>query len=191
MDIISIVLTAIALSADAMSVSISNGIAVKKLKAKSVILMAALFGGFQFLMPVLGWLLGQTVSGLIESFDHWIAFALLGFIGIKMVIESFKGDDRPKSNPFAFSALIIMAIATSIDALAVGIGFASLSMAQNTLWLAVALIGIITFVLSCCGAVLGKKLGEVFKRRAELIAGVLLCLIGLKILLEHLRIISF
>ena len=146
MDIISIVLTAIALSADAMSVSISNGIAVKKLKAKSVILMAALFGGFQFLMPVLGWLLGQTVSGLIESFDHWIAFALLGFIGIKMVIESFKGDDRPKSNPFAFSALIIMAIATSIDALAVGIGFASLSMAQNTLWLAVALIGIITFV---------------------------------------------
>lgn len=83
MDIISIVLTAIALSADAMSVSISNGIAVKKLKAKSVILMAALFGGFQFLMPVLGWLLGQTVSGLIESFDHWIAFALLGFIGIK------------------------------------------------------------------------------------------------------------
>ena len=140
---------------------------------------------------VLGWLLGQTVSGLIESFDHWIAFALLGFIGIKMVVESFKGDDRPKANPFAFSALIIMAIATSIDALAVGIGFASLSMAQDTLWLAVALIGIITFVLSCCGAVLGKKLGEVFKKRAELIAGVLLCLIGLKILLEHLGIISF
>lgn len=191
MDIISIVLTAIALSADAMSVSISNGIAVKKLEAKSVILMAVLFGGFQFLMPVLGWLLGQTVSGLIESFDHWIAFALLGFIGIKMVIESCKGGDRPKSNPFVLSALVIMAIATSIDALAVGIGFASLSMPQDRLWLSAALIGIITFVLSCCGAVLGKKLGEVFKKRAELIAGVLLCLIGLKILLEHLEIISF
>lgn len=163
MDIISIVLTAIALSADAMSVSISNGIAVKKLKAKSVILMAALFGGFQFLMPVLGWLLGQTVSGLIESFDHWIAFALLGFIGIKMVVESFKGDDRPKANPFAFSALIIMAIATSIDALAVGIG---LRQPFNGSGYAVV-SGCSNRYYYICPVVLrsgsGQKLGEVFK----------------------------
>ena len=191
MDIISILLTALALSADAMSVSVTNGIAVKRLKIGKVMLMAFLFGAFQFFMPVIGWLLGQSVSRYIEAYDHWIAFALLAFIGIKMMIESSKKDDEVKADSFAFGTLIVMAVATSIDALAVGISFASISMDTGNFWLAVSLIGVITFVLSLAGALLGKKLGDLFKKRAELVAGAVLVLIGVKIILEHLGVISF
>ena len=185
MDIISLVLTALALAADAMSVSISNGIAVKKLQLPKVLLMALLFGGFQALMPTLGWLLGTSVSKYISAFDHWIAFLLLAFIGFKMIVESLKKD------PFSITNLLIMAVATSIDALAVGISFASLAIPGSELWLGIALIGVITFTLSCLGAFLGKFLGNMFKKRAGLIAGIILCLIGLKILLEHLGVLTF
>lgn len=192
MDIISLVLTALALAADAMSVSISNGIAVKKLQLPKVLLMALLFGGFQALMPTLGWLLGTSVSKYISAFDHWIAFLLLAFIGFKMIVESFKNDEETvKKDPFSITNLLIMAVATSIDALAVGISFASLAIPGSELWLGIALIGVITFTLSCLGAFLGKFLGNMFKKRAGLIAGIILCLIGLKILLEHLGILTF
>ena len=192
MDIISLVLTALALAADAMSVSISNGIAVKKLQLPKVLLMALLFGGFQALMPTLGWLLGTSVSKYISAFDHWIAFLLLAFIGFKMIVESFKNDEETvKKDPFSITNLLIMAVATSIDALAVGISFASLAILGSELWLGIALIGVITFTLSCLGAFLGKFLGNMFKKRAGLIAGIILCLIGLKILLEHLGVLTF
>ena len=192
MDIISLVLTALALAADAMSVSITNGIAVKKLQLPKVLLMALLFGGFQALMPTLGWLLGTSVSKYISAFDHWIAFLLLAFIGFKMIVESFKNDEETvKKDPFAITNLLIMAVATSIDALAVGISFASLAIPGSELWLGIALIGVITFTLSCLGAFLGKFLGNMFKKRAGLIAGIILCLIGLKILLEHLGVLTF
>lgn len=192
MDIISLVLTALALAADAMSVSITNGIAVKKLQLPKVLLMALLFGGFQALMPTLGWLLGTSVSKYISAFDHWIAFLLLAFIGFKMIVESFKNDEETvKKDPFSITNLLIMAVATSIDALAVGISFASLAIPGSELWLGIALIGVITFTLSCLGAFLGKFLGNMFKKRAGLIAGIILCLIGLKILLEHLGILTF
>lgn len=192
MDIISLVLTALALAADAMSVSISNGIAVKKLQLPKVLLMALLFGGFQSLMPTLGWLLGTSVSKYISAFDHWIAFLLLAFIGFKMIVESFKNDEETvKKDPFSITNLLIMAVATSIDALAVGISFASLAIPGSELWLGIALIGVITFTLSCLGAFLGKFLGNMFKKRAGLIAGIILCLIGLKILLEHLGVLTF
>lgn len=192
MDIISLVLTALALAADAMSVSISNGIAVKKLQLPKVLLMALLFGGFQALMPTLGWLLGTSVSKYISAFDHWIAFLLLAFIGFKMIVESFKNDEETvKKDPFSITSLLIMAVATSIDALAVGISFASLAIPGSELWLGIALIGVITFTLSCLGAFLGKFLGNMFKKRAGLIAGIILCLIGLKILLEHLGVLTF
>ena len=192
MDIISLVLTALALAADAMSVSITNGIAVKKLQLPKVLLMALLFGGFQALMPTLGWLLGTSVSKYISAFDHWIAFLLLAFIGFKMIVESFKNDEETvKKDPFSITSLLIMAVATSIDALAVGISFASLAIPGSELWLGIALIGVITFTLSCLGAFLGKFLGNMFKKRAGLIAGIILCLIGLKILLEHLGVLTF
>lgn len=192
MDIISLVLTALALAADAMSVSISNGIAVKKLQLPKVLLMALLFGGFQALMPTLGWLLGTSVSKYISAFDHWIAFLLLAFIGFKMIVESFKNDEETvKKDPFSITNLLIMAVATSIDALAVGISFASLAIPGSELWLGIVLIGVITFTLSCLGAFLGKFLGNMFKKRAGLIAGIILCLIGLKILLEHLGVLTF
>lgn len=192
MDIISLVLTALALAADAMSVSISNGIAVKKLQLPKVLLMALLFGGFQALMPTLGWLLGTSVSKYISAFDHWIAFLLLAFIGFKMIVESFKNDEETvKKDPFSITNLLIMAVATSIDALAVGISFASLAIPGSELWPGIALIGVITFTLSCLGAFLGKFLGNMFKKRAGLIAGIILCLIGLKILLEHLGVLTF
>lgn len=192
MDIISLVLTALALAADAMSVSITNGIAVKKLQLPKVLLMALLFGGFQALMPTLGWLLGTSVSKYISAFDHWIAFLLLAFIGFKMIVESFKNDEETvKKDPFSITNILIMAVATSIDALAVGISFASLAIPGSELWLGIALIGVITFTLSCLGAFLGKFLGNMFKKRAGLIAGIILCLIGLKILLEHLGVLTF
>lgn len=192
MDIVSLVLTALALAADAMSVSITNGIAVKKLQLPKVLLMALLFGGFQALMPTLGWLLGTSVSKYISAFDHWIAFLLLAFIGFKMIVESFKNDEETvKKDPFSITNLLIMAVATSIDALAVGISFASLGIPGSELWLGIALIGVITFTLSCLGAFLGKFLGNMFKKRAGLIAGIILCLIGLKILLEHLGVLTF
>ncbi|MDO4567576.1 MAG: manganese efflux pump MntP family protein [Clostridia bacterium] len=190
MDTLSIVLTALALAVDAMCVSISSGLSVRKLDMRKVLLMALLFGCFQFAMPVFGWLLGLAFHAYIEAFDHWIAFGLLAFLGGKLIYESSSGCDDVKSDPFAFWTIVIMAIATSIDALAVGISFASLTMSQERFWFAVVLIGVVAFALSFAGALLGKKLGELFQKRSKLIAGIVLVLIGVRILLEHLGVFA-
>ncbi|MEG1548583.1 MAG: manganese efflux pump MntP family protein [Clostridia bacterium] len=186
MDIISLLLIAIALSMDAMAVAVTSGILVNNPRKRDVIKLAAFFGVFQFIMPVIGWMLVKTVSGYVESVDHWIAFALLSFIGIRMIIGALnsKNDiEKASANPFLTKTLLLMAIATSIDALAVG---ASLGFADINIWFCGILIGVVTFFLSALGVYIGKKMGKLFKKHAELIGGVILIGIGLKILIEHL-----
>ncbi len=172
MDFISLLLIAIALSMDAMAVSISAGIASDKPKLYKVIKLALFFGFFQFLMPVIGYYLGRTVSEYIERFDHWVAFALLVFIGAKMLIEAIKNKDEgsPTDDPYKTKTLFIMAIATSIDALAVGVSFA---MTNVQIFFSAAVIGVITFLLSMLGVFIGRKVGSLFSKRAEIIGGII------------------
>ena len=156
-------------------------------KTKHLLLAGLYFGGFQFLMPVIGWLLGYRFEGMIQSVDHWIAFLLLGLIGANMIKESF-GDEDELSDDFGFRTMLLLAIATSIDALAVGVTFAFLAV---RILPAAALIGVTTFLLSAAGIYIGHVFGVHFKAKAERLGGVILILIGLKILLEHLGIIDF
>ena len=185
MDFVSLLLIAIALSMDAMAVSISAGIASNKPKISNVIKLALFFGFFQFLMPVIGYYLGRTVSEYIERFDHWVAFALLVFIGAKMLIEAIKNkdDDSPAGDPYKTKTLFIMAIATSIDALAVGVSFA---LTNVHIFSSAAVIGVVTFMLSALGVFIGRKVGSLFSKRAEILGGIILIGIGAKILIEHL-----
>lgn len=185
MEILELVFVSIGLAMDAFAVSICKGLSVKKVKAKHYLITGGYFGGFQVLMPLIGYLLGISFQGLIVSIDHWIAFILLGIIGINMIKESF-GDDENINDSFSFKDMLPLAIATSIDALAVGITFAFLNV---NIVLAVLLIGVITFVFSALGVKIGSIFGDKFKNKAELLGGIVLILIGLKILLEHLGII--
>lgn len=185
-------LIAIGLSMDAFAVAVCKGLKMPKLNMKQTALIALFFGGFQALMPLIGWLLGVNFEKYITSFDHWIAFVLLGFIGGKMIYESFKADEDDDCGCFDIKELFIMAIATSIDALAVGITFAFLgSTMKMGIGVAVMLIGVTTFILSAMGVFIGHKFGAVYKNKAELAGGIILVLIGTKILLEHLGIINF
>ncbi len=189
MGIVSIFLIAVGLAMDAFAVSISNGIAIRGYSSKDGTKMAAFFGFFQFAMPVTGWILGSSISGYIEAVDHWIAFALLGFIGINMIRESFeceKDDGVCELFELTTKKLILQSIATSIDALAVGISFAVLDVDVIS---ASAVIGIVCFIISFLGGALGKRLGDVCRGRAELLGGVILISIGVKIVAEHLFII--
>ena len=163
----------------------SGGIVSDSPGCKNIIKLAFFFGFFQFLMPVLGWLLGSGVSSYIEKIDHWVAFGLLAFIGVRMVIDAVRGDDAQKdiADPFATKTLFVMAIATSIDALAVGISFA---LAQVDIWSSSIIIGIVTFSISAVGVLIGKKVGSVFKKSAGILAGIILIGIGVKILIEHM-----
>ncbi len=189
-----LLLTAVALSMDAMAVAISSGILAQKVKLKDALLMAFFFGFFQFAMPVIGYyiipLLGKVFGSGVVTFvnaaDHFIAFALLSFIGGKMVIEAIKNQDDDGSSSFSFKTLFVMALATSIDALAVGITYNTLSLTTGFFWFAVAAIGIVTFALSLIGVLLGKRLGAKFKRWAVLAGGIVLIGIGVKILIEHI-----
>lgn len=189
-----LLLTAVALSMDAMAVAISSGILAGKVRIKDAVLMAFFFGFFQFLMPVAGYYIipilssvfGDGVIGFVNTADHFIAFALLAFIGGKMIYDSIKNDDEEGADSFAFKTLLLMAIATSIDALAVGITYNTLALTTGFFWFAVASIGVITFTLSLLGVLLGKKLGNAFKRWAVLGGGIVLVGIGIKILVEHL-----
>ncbi len=185
MDLISLLLIAVALSMDAFAVAVSSGIVSDSPGWKNINKLAFFFGFFQFLMPVIGWLLGRTISGYIERFDHWVAFGLLAFIGVRMVIESVKqsDEDASVSNPFETKNLFLMAIATSIDALAVGISFA---LTNVNIWTSSLTIGIITYLLSALGVLIGKKVGSFFKKSAGIVAGVILIGIGVKILVEHM-----
>lgn len=184
MDIISIVFVALGLAMDAFAVSITSGIAIKELRVRHAIRIGMFFGGFQAIMPVIGWLAGFSLKDFISSVDHWIAFGLLTFIGCKMIYESIKIEEtEKKSNPLKVSILLILSIATSIDALAVGITFVFLGISIAT---PVVIIGMITFILSFCGVLIGDKFGHLFEKKIEILGGFILIGIGVKILIEHL-----
>ena len=185
MSLSELLLIAVGLSMDAFAVSVCKGLSVRRLRLKHALLAGLYFGGFQFLMPVLGWLLGYRFEALITSVDHWIAFVLLGLIGANMVRESFS-DAEKMDDDFSFRAMLPLAIATSIDALAVGVTFAFL---EVRILPAAALIGVTTFLLSALGIRIGHVFGARWKARAERLGGIILILIGLKILLEHLGIL--
>lgn len=190
MTIIEIILLGIGLSMDAFAVSVCKGLAVRRVSMKHLCIAGLWFGGFQALMPLLGYLLGSAFYRYIMSFDHWVAFILLGFIGGKMIMEALGDEDQISDTDSSFGAavMLIMAIATSIDALAVGITFAFLKV---NILKAVAIIGITTFVFSAAGVKIGSVFGSRYKKRAELAGGAILVLIGVKILLEHLGFLTF
>ena len=181
-----LLLIAVGPSMDAFAVSVCKGLSVRKLSVKHALLAGLYFGGFQFLMPVLGWLLGYRFEALITSVDHWIAFVLLALIGGNMVRESFT-DAEKLDDDFSFRAMLPLAVATSIDALAVGVTFAFL---EVRILPAAGLIGVTTFLLSALGICIGHVFGMRWKAWAERIGGIILVLIGLKILLEHLGILN-
>ena len=186
MGIIEIFLLGISLSADAFAVAICKGLSMKRINWKKAIIIALYFGVFQALMPAIGHLLVHSFENLVISIDHWIAFILLGLIGGNMIKEAFDKDECENYNDNVdFKTMSVLSIATSIDALAVGITFAFLDV---NLPLAVTLIGIITFIMSLIGVKIGNKFGSKYEGKAQIAGGTILILIGLKILLEHLGI---
>ena len=189
MEIWELLLTAIGLSTDAFAVSVCKGLSVGKATKRQMLLTGAWFGGFQALMPLIGYFVGLSFSSYITEFDHWIAFALLTLIGLNMLKESFSNEENCTDCSFAFKVMLLMAIATSIDALAVGITFALLP--EVNIWAAIAFIGAITFLLSALGVKFGAFFGAKYKKSAERLGGTVLILMGIKILLEHLGVINF
>ena len=189
MNIFELFLIAVGLSMDAFAVSVCKGLSVGRATKKQMALTGAWFGGFQGLMPLLGYLIGKSFESLITKFDHWIAFALLALIGLNMIKESFSNEENCADCSFAAKIMLVMAIATSIDALAVGITFALLP--NVNIWAAVAFIGAITFILSALGVKFGSFFGAKYKKGAEILGGSVLVLMGIKILLEHLGVINF
>ena len=183
MSIIELFILALGLSMDAFAVSICKGLSVPKLQAKHCLTCGIYFGGFQALMPLLGWLLGIRFQSLITNIDHWIAFALLAVIGANMIKESFSKEEECPDASFGFKTMLTLAVATSIDALAVGVTFAFLDVAIVP---AVLLIGTTTFVCSAVGVKIGNVFGNRFESKAEFLGGLVLIAIGLKILIEHL-----
>ena len=190
MSLTELFVIAVGLSMDAFAVAVCKGLSVQKLKIKHIFSTGLWFGGFQGLMPLAGYLLGSAFRKFITPVDHWVAFVLLGIIGINMIKESrSEKEDCCDDSSFSFKSMLVMAVATSIDALAVGITFALLPRVNITA--AVLFIGVVTFVLSCIGIKIGNIFGAKFKSKAELAGGVILILMGTKILLEHLGVISF
>ncbi len=186
MSIWELFIIAVGLSMDAFAVSICKGLSVQRLRPRHALLTGLWFGGFQALMPALGFALGVRFQAFITSVDHWIAFALLGLIGLNMLREARGQDDGDAmSDSFSARAMLPLAVATSIDALAVGVTFAFL---QVNIVPAVCFIGVTTFALSCAGVKVGNVFGEKYKARAEYFGGAVLILMGTKILLEHLGI---
>ncbi|HIR92920.1 MAG TPA: manganese efflux pump [Candidatus Egerieimonas intestinavium] len=188
MEIIQLLMIGIGLSMDAFAVSVCKGLCMQKVDKKYTFLIGCFFGGFQALMPFLGWALGTQFAGYITKYDHWIAFILLGIIGVGMLREAAEKDQEvvcPIS--YNYRELFMLAIATSIDALAVGITFAFLG---TNIWMAITLIGCTTFVISILGVLVGNRFGIKYKSKAEIVGGAILILIGTKILLEHLGILS-
>lgn len=188
MGLLELFLIAVGLSMDAFSVSVCKGLATKKLQFKHYVIAGLWFGGFQGLMPLIGYLLGSTFESYISSFDHYISFLLLTLIGFNMIRES-RNKEREGDPSFGFKAMFLLAIATSIDALAVGVTFALLP--NINILAAVLFIGSITFIFSAVGIRIGNIFGLRYKSKAEFTGGVILILIGLKILLEHTGIIDF
>lgn len=191
MSFMELVLIAVGLSMDAFAVAICKGLSVQKLGWKHYLTVGVWFGGFQALMPTLGYLLGTTFERYITSVDHWVAFVLLCLIGGSMLKEGLakEEEEREERAGFDFKSMLLLAVATSIDALAVGITFALLP--DVNIFSAVGLIGTITFCLSAVGLKVGNIFGLKYKSKAEVVGGVILILIGVKILLEHLGVVNF
>ncbi len=183
MDLLTLFLIAVGLSMDAFAVSVCKGLAVSQYKLKYSLICGIWFGIFQALMPVIGYLLGMNFTQWITAFDHWIAFVLLGFIGFGMIREALKADDEESDPSFSLKVMLMLAVATSVDALAVGITFAFLSV---NIFAAVAFIGICTFVISSVGVKIGAVFGAKYKSGAEIAGGIILISLGIKILIEHL-----
>ena len=183
MSVLEILILAVGLSMDAFAVSICKGLAVKRIDMGKAGIVGLWFGGFQALMPSVGYLLGSRFEKYVISIDHWIAFVLLALIGINMIRESLSGEEENANDAVDFKTMLLLAIATSIDALAVGVTYAFL---QVQIVPAVSFIGIITFSLSIIGVKIGNVFGLKYKTKAEIAGGVILLLMGTKILLEHL-----
>lgn len=189
MGILELLLLAVGLSMDAFAVSICKGLSIKKLKLSHCLIAGVWFGGFQALMPALGYILGSAFEGYITTFDHWVAFILLGIIGGNMLKEGVSnGEESSADDSFAFKTMFLLAVATSIDALAVGITFALLP-DVNILY-AVTFIGISTFILSAAGVKVGNVFGLKYENKAQIVGGIILIILGIKILLEHLGIVA-
>lgn len=182
-----LIILAVGLSMDAFAVSVCKGLSMKKASFKGMATCGVWFGSFQALMPLLGFLLGSLFAKSIEAIDHWIAFILLALIGANMLKEAFSKEEHDADNDLSVKTMFTMAVATSIDALAVGI---SLAMAGNVnIWIAILLIGVITCLLSALGVKIGSIFGDKFEKKAQVAGGVILIILGLKILLEHLGVL--
>ena len=187
MGIFELFLIGIGLSMDAFAVAICKGLSMRRIDGRQTVTVAAFFGGFQALMPFLGWALGKQFEQYITRYDHWIAFVLLTYIGGKMLWEALRDKEEARAANFSLRELLVLAVATSIDALAVGITFAFLKV---EIGLASAIIGCTTFALSLVGVFIGNRFGSRYKQRAEAVGGIILILIGLKILLEHTGVLG-
>lgn len=188
MGFIELLLLGVGLSMDAFAVSVCKGLAMKKATLKAELTCGVWFGGFQALMPLLGFFLGTLFAEAIQAFDHWIAFGLLAIIGGNMLKEALSDEEETADADMSVKTMFLMAVATSIDALAVGI---SLAMAGDVnIWVAVTLIGITTFLLSAVGVAVGNIFGSRYEKKAEITGGVILILLGIKILLEHLGVLQ-
>lgn len=188
MTFIELLLIAIGLSMDAFSVSICKGLTTKKFSWRMALVCGLWFGFFQALMPIIGYFLGAQFQEMIEAYDHWIAFGLLFLIGANMIREAVWGKEESQDGSLGFKTMLLLAIATSIDALAVGVSFACI---RVKLWSSVIVIGLTTFAFSVLGVKIGNVFGSKYEKSAEIIGGTILILIGLKILLEHLGVIAF
>ena len=187
MGIGELLILAVGLSMDAFAVSICKGLSVKKAGLKQMATCGIWFGGFQALMPLIGFFLGALFYDAISSFDHWVAFGLLALIGINMLREALSKDEEEANDDMSIKTMFVMAVATSIDALAVGI---SLAMAGDVnIWVAIALIGLTTCVTSALGVKIGNIFGSRFEKKAQAAGGIILILLGTKILLEHLGVL--
>ncbi|MGD0571711.1 MAG: manganese efflux pump MntP family protein [Sedimentisphaerales bacterium] len=183
MELLSIITIAVGLAMDTFAVSIVTGAAYKQLHIRHTLRMAGFFGGFQAFMPVVGYLAGLTVKQYVSNYDHWIAFGILAAVGLKMIYESFKiKEERKTPNPANLAVVLALAVATSIDALAVGI---TISLITHAIVLAVIIIGAVTFGLSFAGVYIGKKFGHFFEGGIEIIGGLVLIAMGLKIVIQH------
>lgn len=183
MDPLTTILIAVGLAMDAFAVSIARGIVTKRQRQRSAVILASSFGGFQMLMPAVGWLVGLSFEAIIMGFDHWVAFGLLTFIGLRMIYDSTRKEKEQDAENLKLHSVLALAVATSIDALMVGLSFAFI---QTTVLEPILVIGLVTFLLSIVGFFFGCGLGRIFGRKVKIVGGLILIAIGFRILSEHL-----
>ena len=187
MELITVLLLAVGLAMDAFAVSICKGLAVRKVTVRTMVIIGLWFGVFQGLMPVIGYVAGSAFYDLISDYDHWIAFILLFLIGVNMIREALFDEEEGVDDDLGFRTMLLLAIATSIDALAVGI---SLAMTGDGIVEPALVIGVVTMLISMCGVWIGSRFGDRYGKKAELVGGAILILIGLRIVLEHTGMIG-